>query len=129
VHAGAGLVFTVGFSELCALAQIAAFCNRVAPIHVPGARFVLVIDNLCGWLTNDIPVDRTAAYCADLRSLIDEAGMSGRVSVLVEAEEFALSAYVIDRTRLAEDMAILHPTPDDVENVSRFLGRPCDVVG
>lgn len=128
VHAGSGLVFTVGFSELCVLAQIAAFCNRVAEIHVAGARFVLVIDNLCGWLTNDIPVDRTAAYCADLRALIDETGMKERVSVLVEGEEFDLSAYEIDRMRLAEDMAILRPTAEDVENVGRFLGRPCDVV-
>ncbi|HEX6791856.1 MAG TPA: hypothetical protein VF247_11150 [Candidatus Krumholzibacteria bacterium] len=126
VEPGAGLVFTVGFSELCVLAQIAAFCNRVAQIHAPGARFVLVIDNLCGWLTNDIPLERTNAYCADLRALIGETGTGDRVDVLVEAEEFAQSAYEIDRARLAHDVAALDPGADDVENVSRFLGRACD---
>ena len=127
VEPGAGLVFTVGFSELCVLAQIAAFCNRVAQIHRPGARFVLVIDNLCGWLTNDIPIERTSAYCADLRALIDQTGTGDRVGVLVEAEEFAQSAYELDRERLANDVAMAQPTSDDVENVSRFLGRSCDV--
>jgi hypothetical protein len=121
-----GLVFNVGFSELCVLAQIASFCNRVAEIHPPGARFVLVIDNVCGLLTNDIPLERTAAYCAELRLLIDETGMGDRVGVLVESEEFALSEYEIDRTRLAKDAAASKPSREDVENVRRFLGRWCD---
>ncbi|HET9385327.1 MAG TPA: hypothetical protein VFO67_09280 [Gemmatimonadales bacterium] len=121
-----GLVFGVGFSELCVLAQIASFCNRVAGIHPPGASFVLVIDNVCGLLTNDIPLERTTAYCAELRALIDETGMSDRVGVLVESEYFALSGYEIDRARLAKDMAAFTPSPADMENVRRFLGRWCD---
>jgi hypothetical protein len=124
--AASGLVFNAGFSELCVLAQIGAFCARVSEVYAPGARFVLVIDNLCGWLTNDIPVERTTAYCAELRSLIDETGMRDRVGVLVESEEFARDGYRVDGARLREDIAGLRPTPEDVENVSRFLGRPCD---
>lgn len=121
-----GLVFTVGFSELCVLAQISSFCSRVTEVYTPGARFVLVIDNVCGLLTNDIPLEKTKAYCAELRSLIDETGVGDRVSVLVESEEFALSEYEIDRTRLAKDMTGLKASRADVENVSRFLGRQCD---
>jgi hypothetical protein len=121
-----GLVFGVGFSELCVLAQIASFCNRVAEIHPPGARFVLVIDNVCGLMTNDIPIEGTAAYCVELRRLIDETGVGDRVGVLVESEEFDVSEYEIDRARLAEDVAGLSPSPEDLENVRRFLGRWCD---
>lgn len=122
-----GLVFNVGFSELCALAQVASFCNRVAEIYPPGARFVLVIDNVCGLVTNDIPLERTTAYCAELRSLIGEAGAGDRVSVLVESEEFSLAGYEIDRARLMEDIAALNPSREDIENVIRFLGRSCEL--
>jgi len=121
-----GLVFSVGFSELCVLAQIASFCNRVAEIYPPGARFVLVIDNVCGLMTNDIPIAETASYCAELRTLIDETGVTDRVSVLVESEEFDGSEYEIDRARLARDVAGLTASPEDLENVRRFLGRWCD---
>jgi len=120
-----GLVFGVGFSELCVLAQIASFCNRVAEIHAPGARFVLVIDNVCGLVTNDIPIEKTEDYCAELRTLIDETRTGDRVDVLVESEAFDASAYRIDHERLSRDIASITPTPWDVENVGRFLGRSC----
>lgn len=120
------LVFDAGFSELCVLVQIASFCRRVAERYPAGAAFRLVIDNVCGLMTNDIPIERTATYCAGLRRLIEETGMGDRVSLLVESEEFALSAYEIDRARLAADAAALRPTPEDLENVRRFLGRHCD---
>jgi hypothetical protein len=120
-----GLVFSVGFSELCVLSQITSFCTRVSAIYPPGANFILVIDNVCGFLTNDIPLERTGAYCSALRALIDETGVGDRVSVLVEAEEFVVPSYVIDAQRLADDMAALHPTAEDIDNVSRFLGRTC----
>ena len=121
-----GLVFAVGFSELCVLSQIAAFSNRVAEIYPPGASFTLVIDNVCGLMTNDIPLERTAAYCEEIRRLIDETGTGDRVGVLVESEEFDLSGYSIDRERLARDVTALAPSPQDFENVRRFLGRSCD---
>ena len=121
-----GLVFGVGFSELCVLAQVASFCNRVAEIHAPGARFILVIDNVCGLMTNDIPLENTKAYCADLRALIAQTGTGDRVDVLVESETFSVSEYGIDPARLRRDIATINPSPEDVENVGRFLGRPCD---
>jgi hypothetical protein len=122
-----GLVFSAGFSELCVLAQVSSFCNRVTEVHAPGARFILVIDNVCGLVTNDIPLDRTTGYGTELRALIDETGLGARVGVLVESEEFAPTDYALDRARLSRDAAALQPSRDDVDNVSRFLGRPCDV--
>ena len=121
-----GLVFGVGFSELCVLSQIGSFCNRVAGIYPPGARFVLVIDNVCGLMTNDIPLEETDVYCRELRRLIQETGVGDRVSVLVESEEFDLSGYAMDTARLEQDVAALTPSPEDLENVRRFLGRSCD---
>jgi hypothetical protein len=121
-----GLVFSVGFSELCVLAQVASFCNAVAEAYPPGAGFVLVIDNVCGLLTNDIPIEKSAGYCAELRALIHDAGVGSRVGVLVESEEFPLAAYAIDRDRLAAEAGAMNPSPMDVENVIRFLGRSCD---
>ncbi|HEX5133152.1 MAG TPA: hypothetical protein VFX92_11790, partial [Candidatus Krumholzibacteria bacterium] len=106
IHPGeSGLVFNVGFSELCVLAQIASFCNRVAGIYRAGARFVLVIDNLCGLVTNAIPVDDTLGYCSELRTLIEQTGMHDRVEVLVESEQFDAAGYAIDHGRLAADAA------------------------
>ena len=121
-----GLVFGVGFSELCILSQIGAFSSRIAQIYPPAAHFTLVIDNVCGLVTNDIPLDQTARYCEALRRLIGETAMGDRVDVLVESEAFDVSGYAIDRERLARDVAALSPSPQDLENVRRFLGRPCD---
>ena len=123
-----GLVFNVGFSELCVLAQIASFCSCVADVYAPGATFVLVIDNVCGLVTNDIPLAQTEAYCAELRALIEQTGLRDSVSVLVESEAFAAADYVIDQDRLQRDMAGLSPSPIDIDNVSRFLGRECDAM-
>lgn len=130
-HAGTdpdrpGLVFSAGFSELCILAQIASFCNRVQQIYPPGARFLLVIDNVCGLVTNGIPLASTAGYTAQLRGMIAETGMQERVGALVESEQFDPAGYVVDPVRLAADAAACDPSPEDVENVRRFLGRWCD---
>ena len=121
-----GLVFQPGFSELCVLAQISAFCNRVAAIYPAGATFFLVIDNICGLMTNDIPLEQTNGYCTDLRRLIAETGVGNRIDLLVESEQFDVATYPMDRARLAKDMAALDPSDNDIENVHRFLGRTCD---
>jgi hypothetical protein len=120
------LVFDTGFSELCILAQIAAFCNRVREVYAPGAHFHLVVDNVCGLVTNDIPLENTVLYCARLRSLISETKMNDRVAVLVESEAFDAGEYQVDLKRLAADTGALAPTAADIENVHRFLGRACD---
>lgn len=117
--------FTVGLGELLMLGQVAAFIERVGPIYAPGARFVLIVDNLCALATNDIPVARTEAYCAQLRSLVDVLGLAKHVNVLVESEQWGEREYF---DRLAQVAQSEHRGPvsaRDVDNVARFLGRAC----
>ena len=40
--------FDVGLAELFAIYQIVTFCNKIRQYYEPGAHFWLVIDNLCG---------------------------------------------------------------------------------
>lgn len=121
------LSFETGLGELCVLAQIKSFHDQVVEHYAPGVEFHLVIDNLCALLVNDVPVQSTAGYCRRLRTLIAETGMESLVSVLVESEHFASSEY-----RLPSVEPILRDAPqsltrNDIENVARFLGRPCGV--
>ena len=119
------LCFDVGLAELLILSQISALCRRIAEPYPPGAKFYLVIDNLCGLRTNDVSLDHTQGYVAQLRRLIESLGLSHQISLIVESEEFALAEY--DRLLAAARIkhAVLDPAPDAVENVSRFLGRVC----
>ena len=119
------LRFEMGLSELLILSQVNALSQRIASFYTPGVRFWLVIDNLCALRTNDISLENTSAYVAKLRDLIDEVGLGGTVELIVEAESFDLSEY----DRLLGDREsgprIADPSPAAVENVARFLGRPC----
>jgi hypothetical protein len=121
------LSFDIGLAELLILFQIASFCHRVAELYPPGARFSLVVDNLCALRTNDIPVARTEEYCLRFRGLIRELELDDRVGMTVESEEFDLGEY-------DDVLAGVQPQPlaaplsgDDLENVERFLGRPCSL--
>lgn len=120
-----GLSFEVGLSELLILFQISSLCRRVAALYPPGAHFWLVIDNLCGLRTNDVPVELTEGYCARLRALVAEAGMGDRVDLVVESEEFELQEYDARLAELEPGPLDPAPSPEAVENVERFLGRPC----
>ena len=122
-----GLRFEVALSELLILFQIASFCDRVGEIYAPGARFWLVVDNLCALRTNEIPVESTASYCEGFRELIRELRLEDRVALTVESEEFDLAEY--DRMLEGIDVrpTASPPSVDDVENVERFLGRRCSV--
>jgi len=121
------LSFEIGLSELLILFQIVSFCHRVAELYPPGARFSLVVDNLCALRTNDIPVARTERYCLRFLELIRELKLDDLVGMTIESEEFELDEY--DRV-----LAELQPQPlaaalsaDDLENVERFLGRRCSM--
>ena len=120
------LSFDVGLSEVLLLSQVAAFSNRVTALYPPGARFWLVIDNLCGLWTNGIPLERTEGYCARLRSLIRAVGFEGRVELLVESEQFGVAEYDGLFSALEPGPPASKPSEGDVENVERFLGRRCD---
>jgi hypothetical protein len=116
--------FDVGLGELCVLGQIARFARSVASVHAPGVRFHIVIDNLCAWLVNDIPLERTASYCAQFRNLIQATGMAELVTLIVESEHFGVADFRGSSGLAApdeEDALDAHT----LENVARFLGRPC----
>lgn len=119
------LRFDVGLSELLIIAQVNALCRRIKELYEPGARFWLVIDNICGLRTNDIPIERTEDYVRQLRRLIDETGMSGTIRLIVESEAFDLEEY--DRLLDAMETSSpgVAPSAEAIDNVARFLGRPC----
>ena len=122
------LVFRAELAELFILSQVSGFCSDVAQLYAPGARFILVVDNLCAALVNDIPVASTLGFCASLRQMIDELGLNDHVNLLVESEQFALSEYE-SRLQAKVDCRssfVAEPSAQEIENVSRFLGRPCD---
>jgi hypothetical protein len=119
------LRFHLGLSELLILGQIANLCRRISVLYEHGARFWFVVDNLCGLRTNDIPVEPTERYCADLRALIRETGLDDRVALIVESEAFALEEYDRLLSQLPVEPLAEEPAPKEVDNVARFLGRPC----
>ena len=120
------LSFEVGLSELLVLYQISEFSREVAEVYPGGARFYIIIDNLCALATNDVSTEKTARYCADLRSLIDAIGVQQRVELLVESELFEESDY--PRLELPVEAGSDQCLSDEaIENVSRFVGRHCDM--
>ena len=119
-----GLRFHLGLSELLILAQIAKLCRSISLLYEHGARFWLVVDNVCGLRTNDIPLEPTERYCDDLRALIRETGLDERVELIVESETFSLDEY----DRLLAELPVeplAEPTTKEISNVARFLGRDC----
>jgi hypothetical protein len=117
------LSFSPGLGELFALRQITLFDRKVRSIYAPGTSFFLVIDNVCALLVNAIPLHQTLSYCAELRNLIRQLDLDKHVDLLVESEHFCPEDYRVDTT----SVPISLPSPDVVENVSRFLGRDCGV--
>lgn len=122
------LTFNVGLAELMILHQVSAFHELFSELHHGGCRFTLVVDNLCALWTNDIPTVLTEGYTTQLRRLIAQQGLEDVVDVLVESEEFDVEEY---ERLFAETSAGILDGPiseSDLENVERFLGRPCDLV-
>ncbi len=120
------LSFEVGLGELLVLRQIVSFATRVQAIYPPGVHFNIVIDNLCAFLVNDIPISNTESYTVRLRKLITQLGLSGLVDVLVESSIVRLSDIeAFDKPESIPEKPL--PTPDLHRNVERFLGRTCSV--
>lgn len=118
--------FGVGLAELFALYQVNEFAREVHQVYREGARFFLIIDNLCALSTNDIPVDKTSQYCSELRSLIQDTGTQNTIEVLVESELFEEQDYPrLGKTVSNDETRILSEV--EIENVSRFVGRRCDM--
>lgn len=53
------LSFEIGLSELFVLYQISEFSREVSEVYSNGAKFFIIIDNLCALATNDIPTEKT----------------------------------------------------------------------
>lgn len=121
----AGLSFDVGLAELLMLRQVVMFEAAVRAHHPPGVRFSLVVDNLCGLFTNDVPLVSTHAYVRKLRALIDELDVGGVVDLLVESECFTKTEYDAAYAAVAPQPPRDDLGDDDLENVARFLGRAC----
>jgi hypothetical protein len=119
------LRFDVGLSELLILAQVNELCRRIGELYSPGARFWLIIDNLCALRTNDIPLERTEAYVNQLRQMIHETGAWRKVSLIVESEMFDLQEYDHLLAAIEPSSPVAAPSPEAVDNVTRFLGRSC----
>jgi hypothetical protein len=121
-----GLRFDVGLSELLILHQIATLHDAVAEHYAPSVRFWLIVDNVCALRTNDIALHLTQGFCERLRTLIRETGLEKTVELIVESEHVDLEEYdELVARRTVEPLPTV-PSPQDVENVARFLGRTCD---
>ena len=119
------LRFDVGLSELLILAQVHALCAKIAEIYPPGAKFWFVIDNLCALRTNDVPVERTESYVEMIRLLIESTGKTGEVDLVVESEAFDLEEYDNMLDSMPPGDLPAEPTPEAIDNVARFIGKPC----
>jgi hypothetical protein len=116
------LSFSPGLGELLALRQIALFDRHLRTVYPPGARFSLVVDNVCALLVNDIPLQRTSSYCTELRALIGALDMEAQTDLLVESEHFHPDDYQVN----SHSVPVFLPGSNAIENVSRFLGRTCN---
>lgn len=121
------LVFDIGLAELLVLYQIASFCNQIHPIYSVGAKFHLVVDNVCAFVVNGTPIEKTMAYCHAYRFLIASLNMSDRVDLLVESEHFSPTDYdsiLFNESFVADSTEKL--SKKSIDNVSRFIGCPSD---
>jgi hypothetical protein len=123
---GTALSFSVGLAELLVLRQIASFAHNVTAIYAPGVQFLLVIDNLCAYFSNDIPLTNTREYGQSLMALIHRLGLSTIVDVLVESDRISLEEFDREVTGYVCPQHPLQLSEKEHENVARFLGRPCD---
>jgi hypothetical protein len=118
------LSFEVGLGELLVLYQMKKFINRVTGIYPHGAKFGIVIDNVCAVFVNDIPTIKTEGYCEKFRELISELGVENEIKLLVESEHFSTSDY--DVRPVPEEQIKSHQlTEEDHDNCERFLGHKC----
>jgi len=121
------LSFEAGLSELLAVRQMLMFCEKIEQIYKPGARFFVVIDNLCAFVTNDIPLQFTEKYVVQLRALIKELKAQDLISVLVESEHFSLAEYLTLYQAEKDSWVPNQLSEYEIDNVTRFLGRECCV--
>lgn len=121
------LSFEVGLSELFAIRQMLIFCKKIKKIYDPGAQFIVIIDNLCAFVTNDIPLQLTSNYVKQLRNLIHELKVNDLISLLVESEHITTAEYLSHYQKEKIDWFPSKLSKREIENVTRFLGRKCSI--
>lgn len=107
------------------MCQILRFACAVELVYPAGVQFQLVIDDLCAWMANDIPLDATSAYLKRLQSLIRSVGLVDLVGVLAESTVLSIEKYQQTFTNLAPRPWTSGLDGVERENVSRFVGRLC----
>jgi hypothetical protein len=122
---GGKLSFHVGLAELCLLSQIALFSKRVRSFYPPGVLFSLIIDNMCAFLVNDIPLTQTIRYAEELRELIQYLGLGHVTDVILESEHFSSDAFEQFLAEFSPPSEFSTLTEKQHNNVERFLGHPC----
>lgn len=125
---GDGLCFTVGLAELLLLSQIATFSCAIRAFYPPGVRFSLIVDNMCAFLINDIPLESTLRYCHSLNDLIRELQLYKEVDLIVESEHLSLDDFNQELMTAPMTSEISPLTGKQYQNVERFLGRQCDAI-
>lgn len=122
-----GLRFDPGLGELLALRQIALFTNKVEVVYPPGVKFWIVVDDLCAWVANEIPISQTSYYLEQFRELLASVGVSNFVELFSESAVIDSEVYcqsVMDEPELT-GLRHFDPSGIAIENVSRFVGHPC----
>lgn len=125
---GEALSFDVGLGELLMLRQIALFAQAVKSLYVSGVRFSLIVDNICAFVINDIPLIQTLGYCRAFRNLIASVGLDRLVDVMVESEEVSVADFERHMVNVPEHLNTTTFTTKQHDNVERFLGWRCSEI-
>lgn len=125
-----GLNFEPGLGELLVLRQILKFTQKVQSMYAPGARFNLVMDDVCAWFCNDIALSLTQQYLQQLDSMIRVLDLGHCVAVLAESSLISGADYKQRLEALSsQDVPSLGGSQflqeGMVENISRFVGYRC----
>jgi len=115
----------IGLGELLLLGQVDRFSRQVASIYSPGARFSLIIDNICANLINDMPISITEAYSQRLESMISSLGLDETVSIIAESRIFDINRFYKALESQGKDSDHCSMTGKQKCNVERFLGKAC----
>jgi hypothetical protein len=124
-----GLHFEPSLGELLALRQISRFAKEVQKLYAPGVKFGIVIDDLCADVVNDVPVSQTSKYLEKFDSLICSVGMQEWVEIVAESRVFSHERFRDNFSKSPGRSKVLNyePRQDELENVSRFVGRWCSL--
>ena len=124
-----GLHFEPGLGELLALRQISRFAKEVQKLYAPGVKFGIVIDDLCAAVVNDVPISQTSKYLEKFDSLICAVGMQESVEIVAESRVLSHERFRDNFSKSPGRSKGLNyePRQDELENVSRFVGRWCSL--